>query len=122
MAQTCFSEKFREWLDKTNKIHNYNTEKVAKLYHTEQLKEKEVLTFVRLTIFKTLEFTDRKEQIAFGRYVAFISESELGGCQIPQLMQVGTTIRKLKNIYPKQDFEGVRIITLKVSEIETKNT
>jgi len=42
MAQTCFSEKFREWLDKNNKIHNYNTEKIAKLYHTEQLKLCEV--------------------------------------------------------------------------------
>ena len=42
MAQTCFSEEFREWLDKTNKIHNYNTEKIAMLYHNEQLKLCEV--------------------------------------------------------------------------------
>ena len=42
MAQTCFSEEFREWLDKTNKIHNYNTEKIAMLYHNKQLKLCEV--------------------------------------------------------------------------------
>lgn len=75
-----------------------------------------------MALFKTLEFTDEKERTSFGRYVAFISKNELGGCEIPQLMQIGTTIRKLKKLYPDQNFEGIRLITLKVSEIETNNS
>ena len=75
-----------------------------------------------MEIFKALVFAEEKEQIAFGKYVALINESELGGCDIPQLMQIGTTIRKLKKLYPKQDFEGVQLVTLKVGEIITNNS
>jgi len=75
-----------------------------------------------IMVYKTLEFIDRKKQLSFGRYVILINESELGGCDIPQLMNLETTMRKLKKSYPKQYFDDVRLILLKVNEIETNNT
>ena len=69
-----------------------------------------------MKLFKTLIFSKKVEQVAYGMYVHFISESELGGCNIPQLMDCKTTIKKLKKAYPKQDLKDIVLITVKLTE------
>ncbi len=70
--------------------------------------------------FKTLVFKNKKDKL-LGDY-AVIYLGKFGGCNIPDLLTMDATIRKLENIYPKLNFSMVKLVILKVSEIETVNT
>ncbi len=67
--------------------------------------------------YKTLEFRGDKEK-ALGKF-AVIHGNYFGGCDIPQLMAMETSVRKLEKLYPNHNFKDVNLIIVKVSEIET---
>ncbi len=69
--------------------------------------------------FKTVVFKDGRTKI-LGNY-AMIHNGEWGGCNIPLLMSVETTIRKLEQIYPDINFKDVKLIIVKLSEVNTIN-
>lgn len=69
--------------------------------------------------FKVLEFTDELDSRHFGKYAIPVTENELGGGNIPQLMTPQTTMKALKRIYPKMDFRGTRLRLVKLIDFPT---
>ncbi|KKL98664.1 hypothetical protein LCGC14_1822210 [marine sediment metagenome] len=69
--------------------------------------------------FKTLVWKNDQDKI-IGEY-AVMYEGEWSGCGIPVLMTKATTIRKLEQIYPDVSFKDVKLIIVKLSEIDTNN-
>lgn len=70
--------------------------------------------------FKTLVFKNDRTKV-LGRFAIPTENSfDWAGCNIPMLFTTETTIRKLENIYI-HDFKDVKLIVVKLSEIETNN-
>lgn len=73
------------------------------------------------THYKTLVFKSDRTKV-LGRFaIPMENSSDWAGCNIPMLLTTETTIRKLENIYKNHNFKGVKLIVVKLSEIETNN-
>lgn len=70
-----------------------------------------------MELFKTLQFRNKAERQMYGNYVMIVGEHFAGGA-IPQLMTMKTTMTLLQEIYPKNDFSSVELVTLKISKNE----
>ncbi len=71
-----------------------------------------------MKIFKTLVFKNQKTIDAIGKYVRIVYK-DIGGSSIPQLMTKETTMRKIQELYPEINFNGVKLVIVKLSEIKT---
>ncbi len=70
-------------------------------------------------LFKILMYKGEKWKI-LGKYplpMKIKEKVEWGSSNVPQLMTVETTIRKLQQIYPKLSFEDVKLIPVGLSEL-----
>lgn len=71
--------------------------------------------------FKTLVFTDERKD-TIGKYaqpvlVAFPRIYKWGGTNFPLLMSKETNMKMLKIMYEDLDFEGVELITKKLTDV-----
>lgn len=73
-----------------------------------------------MEIFKTLIFTDeiKKRQGKYARIVSFLNEANLGGSDIPEILTINATMKKLKKIYPRTDFSGTKLIKIQILNLE----
>lgn len=73
-------------------------------------------------IFKTLVFKDDRTKI-LGRFAHPMEHSrDWAGCNTPLLLTKETTIRKLEMLYLNHNFKDVKLIIVKLSEIDTVNS
>jgi len=72
--------------------------------------------------FTILKFKNDRSKL-LGRYAMPINigdRMEWVGCCTPQLMVSKTTLKTLKNFYPKLDFKNIKIVNVSLNENETK--